>query len=122
MNAASGTVPRTFRLTLAYDGTGLVGWQRPGGAARGAYPRALGALDAEVGEPFTFEAEAGSLLLFSAAHLHRTCAHSSGRTRYSVDFRVVHLGEHAAGMGAPDVDNRSTGSALVDYVAPGVER
>lgn len=96
-----------------------VGWQRPGGAARGVYPRALRSLDGQ--ERYEFAAEAGTVLLFSAAHLHQTRAHASGRTRYSVDFRVVHLADHEAGLGAPDVDNRSTGAALVDYVTPGAK-
>lgn len=92
-----------------------VGWQKAGGASRGAYPRALGSLAHE--ERMGFAAEAGALLLFSAAHLHQTRAHTTGRTRYSVDFRVVHRQDHRAGRGAPDVDNRATGSALGDYVA-----
>ena len=42
----------------------------------------------------------------------------AGATRFSVDFRTVHLGDHRAGLGAPNVDNHSTGSALKDYVRP----
>ena len=62
--------------------------------------------------------EAGGLLVFSAAHLHQTRPHASGRTRFSIDFRTVWLDDHRCGRGARNVDNRSTGSALDDYVFP----
>jgi hypothetical protein len=92
------------------------GWQNPKRKANAAYPTAtvpLGGLR-ELG----FSCRAGEVLVFSAAHLHGTRPHNSGRTRFSVDFRVVHLEDHRRGLGAPDVDNRSTGSALEDYALP----
>ncbi len=72
----------------------------------------------ELTDELRFAARAGDVLVFSGAHLHRPLAHRSGRTRFSVDFRVVHLADHAAGLGAPEVDGRARGSALVDYVRP----
>ena len=33
-------------------------------------------------------------------------------------FRMVDLEDHQHGRGAPNVDNRSTGSAVGDYVHP----
>jgi hypothetical protein len=62
-----------------------------------------------------FACARGEVLVFSAAHLHQTRANASGRTRFSVDFRAVHLGDHAAGLGAPDVDGRAKGCALERY-------
>lgn len=62
-----------------------------------------------------FAAKAGEIILFAASHLHQTCKNVSGATRLSVDFRTVHIGDHEAGLGAPNVDNQSTGCALVDY-------
>lgn len=61
------------------------------------------------------ELKQGNLLLFSAAHLHRSLPNRSGRTRFSVDLRLVHRQDHARGLGAPNCDNRCRGSALADY-------
>jgi hypothetical protein len=57
-----------------------------------------------------------SMLLFSAAHLHSTVANTSGRTRFSVDFRTVTLDDLLSGRGAVNVDNESTGTTLRDFV------
>jgi hypothetical protein len=106
-----------FRATVGFQG--LAG----GGVSAHAsetpppiYPTTSQALD-RLGE-LRFAARTGDVLLFSGAHLHRPLAHRSGRTRFSVDFRVVHLADHAAGIGAPEVDGEARGSALVDYVRP----
>ena len=61
---------------------------------------------------------AGEMILFSAAHLHQTAYNSSGLTRFSLDFRTVNLADQASRIGAPNVDNRSLGSALTDYIHP----
>ncbi len=65
--------------------------------------------------PYAVELRAGELLLFSAAHLHRSLPNRSGRIRFSLDMRLVHRGDEAAGLGAPNCDNRSRGSVLGDY-------
>jgi hypothetical protein len=92
-----------------------IGWQKLG--AEAAYPRA--APGASGGEPIGFACRAGENLVFSGAQFHATLPQATGRTRYSLDFRIVDLDDHAAGLGAPDVDNHSRGSALGDYVQPG---
>lgn len=63
----------------------------------------------------SFAAARADVLLFSAAHLHGTFPNDSGRTRFSLDFRLVHRADHAAGLGAPDPDNLSQPEALFDY-------
>jgi hypothetical protein len=70
------------------------------------------------GGVLSFSCHAGDIILFSAAHLHETRKHSCGATRFSVDFRTVHLGDDAQGIGAPNTDNRSSGSALKEYIHP----
>ncbi|HEX6999146.1 MAG TPA: hypothetical protein VF322_13480 [Gammaproteobacteria bacterium] len=57
----------------------------------------------------------GGILLFSAAHLHSSVPNTSGKTRFSVDFRTVHAGDLAAGSGAPNVDSACTGTALREF-------
>ena len=91
-----------------------IGWQKLGADAR--YPRA--ALGADGGRAVGFSCTAGANLVFSGAHFHATLPQATGRTRYSLDFRIVDLDDHAAALGAPNVDNRSRGSALRDYVQP----
>lgn len=106
-----------------------VGWQNydhaardsetsgPHGGAAGrrvaVYPSTLAALDP--GTAVRFSMCAGEVLIFSAAHLHQTLPNESGVTRFSVDFRTVHLGDYERRRGAPNVDDESRGSALVDY-------
>ena len=59
---------------------------------------------------------ASSMLIFSAAQLHSTVPNTSGRTRFSVDFRTMSLEDLNAGRGAALVDNASTGTTLRDYL------
>jgi len=58
----------------------------------------------------------GGLILFSAAQLHSTVPNTAGRTRFSIDFRVVHLDDVAALRGARNVDSRCTGTTMGDYL------
>jgi hypothetical protein len=62
-----------------------------------------------VGEP-------GSIVLFSAAQLHSTVPNTSGRARFSIDFRTVNLADLWAGRSAPNVDSGPTGTSLRDFV------
>jgi hypothetical protein len=56
------------------------------------------------------------LMLFSGAQLHSTVPNTSGRTRFSIDFRTVHLDDVAAQRGAPNIDSRCTGTTMQDYL------
>ncbi len=58
----------------------------------------------------------GGTLMFSAAQLHSSVPNQSGVTRFSIDFRVVHLGDLRAKRGARNVDSKCTGSAINDYL------
>jgi len=70
----------------------------------------------EIRSEMRFAGTPGDLFLFSAAHLHSTAANASGRTRFSMDFRTVHLDDLAAGRGAPNVDCNATGTTLGDFL------
>lgn len=99
------------------DGWDLkIGWQRRDAGLTAHYPSVVGEPDA--GPSLGFASQRGQNLLFAAAHFHRTLEQSSGRTRFSLDFRVVDLDDHDADRGAPNADNRSRGDATVDYVRP----
>jgi hypothetical protein len=51
--------------------------------------------------------------------MHSTVPNTSGRARYSIDFRTVNLADSRAGSGAPNVDSRPTGTSLRDFVRGG---
>jgi hypothetical protein len=59
---------------------------------------------------------AGGVLIFSAAHLHSTVPNTSGRSRFSVDFRTAHIDDLRAQTGAHNLDNASTGTNLRDLM------
>lgn len=63
-----------------------------------------------------FVTKCGGFTLFAAAQLHGSLANTSGRTRFSIDFRVVNVDDLVAGLGAPNVDAKCTGTALRDFM------
>jgi hypothetical protein len=56
----------------------------------------------------------GGLILFSGAHLHSTVPNTSGRSRFSIDFRTAHLDELRILGGAPSIDRECTGTTLFE--------
>ena len=58
----------------------------------------------------------GEVLLFSGAQLHTSIPNTSGRARYSVDFRTVDARDLLAGRGAPLADAYCTGTAIRDFL------
>ena len=58
----------------------------------------------------------GGVILFSGAQLHETVPNTTDEARYSFDFRTVHLADAMALRGAPNVDSRSTGTTMRDYL------
>ncbi|HXJ06018.1 MAG TPA: hypothetical protein VNH65_13025 [Candidatus Acidoferrum sp.] len=58
----------------------------------------------------------GGVLLFSAAQMHSSVPNTSGKTRFSIDFRTVNLDDVAARHGAPNVDSACTGTTMGDYL------
>lgn len=98
------------------DWMGKVGWQGAKTVQQPVdidYPQVLE--DIRDDKAFGFAAQAGEMIVFAASHLHQTVRNASGRTRFSLDFRAVHMADHLAGRGAPNVDNASRPDALRDY-------
>lgn len=58
----------------------------------------------------------GSILIFSGAQMHSTVPNTSGKTRFSIDFRTVHLDDIVSKKGAPNVDSTCTGTNLGDFL------
>jgi hypothetical protein len=57
----------------------------------------------------------GGIIIFSGAQMHSSVPNTSGRTRYSIDFRHVHRDDVAAQRGAPRSDEACTGTTMRDY-------
>jgi hypothetical protein len=75
-------------------------------------PKPTGALDLE--PEVRVVCPPGGLILFSGAHLHSTVPNSSGRSRFSIDFRTAHLDALETQGGAPNLDRACTGTTLFE--------
>jgi hypothetical protein len=80
---------------------------------RQARPRAL---DHSPSHELIIPPAPGEVLLFSGAQLHTSIPNTSGRARFSVDFRTVDTSDLLAGRGAPLADVHCTGTAIRDFV------
>jgi hypothetical protein len=58
----------------------------------------------------------GGTIIFSGAQLHETVPNTTEIARYSIDFRTVHLDDVTQRRGAANVDSRSTGTTMRDYL------
>jgi hypothetical protein len=54
--------------------------------------------------------------LFSAAQMHSSVPNTSGVTRFSIDFRTIHLDDAAETRGAPNIDSACTGTVMRDFL------
>lgn len=72
--------------------------------------------EVEMDSQIRFVVPVGGMVLFSAAQLHSSVPNTSGKTRYSIDFRIVHAGDIKAGKGAPTQDVHCTGSNIRDFL------
>src|SRR4051812_20052426 len=72
--------------------------------------------DVELDPQVRVVTDVGGVLVFSAAHLHSTVPNTSGETRFSIDFRTIHLDDAAAQVGAPNLDSECTGTTMRDYL------
>jgi hypothetical protein len=70
----------------------------------------------ELDPQFRLICEPGTAYQFSAAQLHSTVPNTSEFTRYSIDFRTVHLDDVWARTGAPNIDSACTGTTMGDYL------
>jgi len=59
--------------------------------------------------------EPGGLVVFSGAQMHSTVPNTSGRSRFSIDFRTVNVADLRAGRAAPNVDSHPQGTSLRDF-------
>jgi hypothetical protein len=60
--------------------------------------------------------EVGGVMLFSGNQLHSTVPNTSGRTRFSIDFRTVNIDDVVSRREAPNVDSECTGTSLRDFL------
>lgn len=58
----------------------------------------------------------GGIISFSGAHLHSSVPNYSGKTRFSIDFRTVHIDDLIKGNGAKNIDTVCQDSSLGDFL------
>lgn len=73
-------------------------------------------IDVDISHPLILMTSVGGLIEFSGQQLHSSIPNNTGRTRFSIDFRTVHVGDIAAGVAALNVDSACTGSSIRDFV------
>jgi hypothetical protein len=61
--------------------------------------------DIATGSEIRIAGNAGELITFSGAHLHGTVANLTDRTRFSIDFRLLHIQDLLNKRGAVNVDS-----------------
>lgn len=59
---------------------------------------------------------AGDLMLFSTCHLHASAPNLTDCIRYSYDLRTIHIDDLLEGRGPENIDAKSTGSTLNDFL------
>lgn len=72
--------------------------------------------DVELNPQIRLVCEPGSVIVFSAAHLHSTVPNTTDFTRISIDFRTVNLTDLNQDAGAINYDGESTGTTTCDYL------
>lgn len=77
-------------------------------------PKALGAV--EMIPDVRVVLPVGGIMLFSGAQLHSSVENTSGRTRFSIDFRTVNRSDAIGLVGAENVDSLCTGTTMGDYL------
>jgi hypothetical protein len=92
-------------------------WQRLGGFQHPhpdkVFPQAL---DDDLGPAASLAVPEASALLFSGTHLHGTLGHDTGRTRFSLELRLVHADDVAELERRRRLDSRARGSVLPGYL------
>ena len=97
------------------DGPDLkIGWQKQDSGMTATYPRSAAGF--APGTDVGFSCPAAGQVFIAGAHYHATRPQNTGKIRFSLDARLVNLDDVAAGTGAPNADNRSTGDILKDYI------
>ncbi|WP_310742078.1 MULTISPECIES: phytanoyl-CoA dioxygenase family protein [unclassified Microbispora] len=64
----------------------------------------------------TLVPEPGGVMIFSGNQLHSSVPNTSGKTRFSIDFRTVNVDDVIARREAPNVDCACTGTTLRDFL------
>jgi hypothetical protein len=72
--------------------------------------------DMDLKEDIRIVSEPGGATIFAGAQMHSSVPNASGRTRLSLDIRMINIDDLSAGRGAPNIDDASTGTSLMDYL------
>ena len=78
------------------------------------HPLALEEIPAEA--ELRLVCDAAAAISFSCGQLHATAPNTSGLTRFSLDFRTIHLDDFLSGKGAHNIDAAATGTTAGDHI------
>jgi hypothetical protein len=71
----------------------------------------------DTSEEIKFTCPIGGIYLFSGAHLHGSVNNTSGKTRFSLDFRTINIDDLNNKKGAPNLDSNCSGSVLGEFLS-----
>jgi hypothetical protein len=60
--------------------------------------------------------DTAAIISFSGGQLHATASNTSGLTRFSLDFRTVHVDDLQSGRGARNIDSLASGTSVGDHL------
>jgi hypothetical protein len=69
----------------------------------------------ELGEVVRPVVPVGGAQLFAGCAFHGATGNDTGRTRFSMDWRIVHVGDVAEGRGPSNLDSHGRGTSLRDF-------
>jgi hypothetical protein len=72
--------------------------------------------DVDVSDEYRPIVAPGGVILFSGSQLHSSVPNTSGRTRFSIDIRVVNIDDVREHRGAPNVDSAARGTNMRDFM------
>ncbi len=76
-------------------------------------PKAVGPI--ELGEKLRLVVPVGGAQVFAGCQFHGAVGNETGVARFSLDWRVVHLGDLRAGRGPANLDSNGKGTSLRDF-------
>jgi hypothetical protein len=71
----------------------------------------------DISDPLVLMTPVGGLIQFSGQQLHSSVPNNTGKTRFSIDFRTVHVDDIVGGHAAPNVDAACSGSSIRDFLS-----
>ncbi len=103
-----------YNIWVKKQGDLKTGWQDRDAGVREKYPSSLE--ESLPDNNLEFFCGRGDNLLFSGHQYHMTKKQSIGKTRFSLDFRIINIDDFHQKKGPENIDNKSKGCAFSDFI------